>query len=198
MSYVISSPRVIVGDQFQVNGDRVAFNNDKGFAGMTTGFAQVNVAKVGTDNFVHYGQYTGALGCLFKAPFVTDAFQFKGNGAQFAILDSSGLRLSDTNRIKSGKQVAKAYLKYDHLAPGGDNNSRYNIASVSEDSAGQFTVNFTTAMADTDFIVNATADLGFCSVGLKTVSSVILYTYNVSGVLENKVFHLSVHGSQTA
>ena len=55
------------------------------------------------------------------------------------------------------KQIAKAWVNFNGTTSPGTIRSSYNVSSVTKNGTGDYTVNFTTAMADANYSVNGTA-----------------------------------------
>lgn len=54
------------------------------------------------------------------------------------------------------KQIAKAWVNFNGTTSPGTIRSSYNVSSVTKNGTGDYTVNFTTAMADANYSVNVT------------------------------------------
>ena len=81
--------------------------------------------------------------------------------------------------------IAKAWLCYN--ASTQTIRASFNISSVTYNSGGQYTINFTTAMTDTNYVITGTGrevsgassgSFGMLSGGSKTTSAVAVIIYN--------------------
>jgi hypothetical protein len=99
--------------------------------------------------------------------------------------------------------IAKAWVAYNGITQ--TILSSFNVSSVTYNAVGDYTVNFTTAMANANYGVSGTA--GYSTTGLScvcvqsssyppTTSALRVQTPYVNGTLENKTFvSVSVFGS---
>lgn len=102
-----------------------------------------------------------------------------------AIDGTNGLTFNDSTIITSGYSGAKAWVNYKGTATVGIRSS-FNVSSVTRNGTGDYTVNFTTAMADENYNTLTSmsqylsyAVPGFASqvaaIGAKTITSQRVY-----------------------
>ena len=85
----------------------------------------------------------------------------QANGTTVATVQSTGLNLASTGLVfsdsttqTSGSGVAKAWAQFTCTSGGTLTvNASYNISSITRNSAGQYTVSFTTSLADNKYAV---------------------------------------------
>ena len=74
-------------------------------------------------------------------------------------IGSSGVTFPDSTTMSSGKQAAKAWVNF----LGGDGNTAgtingsYNVSSITVNGTGQFTVNYTSALPNANYVVAGSA-----------------------------------------
>lgn len=83
------------------------------------------------------------------------------------------------------RQIAKAWVNFNGTTSPGTIRSSYNVSSVTKNGTGDYTVNFTTPMADANYSVslnfgNAATFLASGSVGVISTSSVRITSGNLS------------------
>ena len=85
------------------------------------------------------------------------------------IEDTAGSNSSTPAAIANG--IAKAWVNFNGTGTVAIR-AQYNVSSITDNGVGDYTVNFTTALADANIVVNATAlnnvGIGFPTVGLET------------------------------
>lgn len=80
-------------------------------------------------------------------------------GTQIADGSVTAAKLGTTEQ----KQIAKAWVNFDGTTSPGTIRSSYNVSSITKNGTGDYTVNFTTPMADGNYSVNISN--GLTSVG---------------------------------
>ena len=86
-------------------------------------------------------------------------------------------------------QLCKAWVSFNGVGAIVINDS-YNVSSITDNGVGNFTINFTTAMSDSNYALSGTAHsegvsaggLGRAETGT-TVTSVQIHTYDLAGSL---------------
>ena len=75
------------------------------------------------------------------------------------ISGTSGVTFPDSTSMQTGQQACKAWVNFNGqgtVAIRGD----YNVSSITDNGTGDYTVNFTTAMVDSNYAPMITADRG--------------------------------------
>ena len=86
--------------------------------------------------------------------------------------------------------AAKAWVNFDGTGTVAIRES-FNVSSITDNATGNYTVNFTNAMSDTNYVAVASShNSGVASaianfVGTRTTSSDRLFTYNTAGSLQD-------------
>lgn len=93
--------------------------------------------------------------------------------------------------ITEQKQIAKAWVNFDGTTSPGTIRSSYNVSSVTKNGTGDYTVNFTTALADANYSVSGIV-MGFNMYGLA-----IDGTFNASPTLKTTT-QLRINSSSSA
>ncbi len=108
------------------------------------------------------------------------------------ISGSSGIVFPDLTTMQTGQQAVKAWVNFNGTGTVAIR-AGYNVSSITDNGVGNYTVNFTTAMADTSF--SAIGTVGYTGVAFlilsevgagsvtRTTSSVTLESQNNSGTL---------------
>lgn len=73
-----------------------------------------------------------------------------------SIHGTSGLTFNDSTTMTSGVSVTKAWVRFADTGSTSINSS-YNVSSVTRNGAGDYSVNFSTAMSDANACTNITA-----------------------------------------
>lgn len=90
-------------------------------------------------------------------------------------ITSGSLTMSDSTTITSGKQAAKAWVRFTASATPTINDS-YNVSSITYNGTGDFTVNFTNSMPNANYV--ATISCGEAGSSSRTCSP---YSFTTSG-----------------
>lgn len=113
-----------------------------------TGAATVNVSGLGTISI--YKNVGGVQTALASGDIVS------GSPA-ILISDGTGFLLANPTSIPvTGSGVAKAWVYFSTSGGVATINKAFNITSVTRTSTGKYTIAFTTAMADANYVVEAT------------------------------------------
>jgi len=100
------------------------------------------------------------------------------------IASRDGTESTDVTNVINGS--AKAWVNFDGTGTVAIRES-FNVASITDNAAGSYTVNFTTAMPDANYCVSLSSDanssggLNAFLAGSPTTSSVPVYTYGIAG-----------------
>jgi hypothetical protein len=101
-------------------------------------------------------------------------------------------KLDSTTRLR----IAKAWVNFDGTTSPGTIRSSYNVSSVTKSGTGNYTVNFTTPMADVNYsvsgIVNDPSGIGVLCNQSKSTSSFFLVSAIVSSLTTFDPIHCSV------
>ena len=126
---------------------------------------------------------------------------------------SSGLTFPDTSTQSSGKQVCKAWVNFDGTTASPSTiRGSFNVGSITKNGTGDYTVNFSTAMANTNYAVAGNARFGdnniagvmrvvsICSVGtlanaMSTTSVRVATQYSNANVEDCQVVCVTVFSS---
>mgnify|MGYP003125745854 CR=1 FL=1 len=107
--------------------------------------------------------------------------------------------------LSASKTGVKVWLNYDHVND--SVKSSFNVSSVDDNAAGNFTINFATSLSDTEYAVsgmtNGTSSDGNNTYGiylnnnsLMTTSSIKLITQAAGGTdADNLVNCITIHGN---
>ena len=90
-------------------------------------------------------------------------------------------QFNDGNGTQTGT-LCRAWLTYNGSSPGAIRAS-FNISSVTYNSAGTFTVNFTNAMPDTNYAIADATGQRFIQSEVNTTSSTLIVTRDNTGTL---------------
>lgn len=95
------------------------------------------------------------------------------------IQDTSG----GATTLVSAQNTAKAWVRFDGSASTPSIFSAYNVSTIGDRGTGEYTLNFSTALADTDYAVaGINAGNSFCSlVGTIATTSVDIRSRSISG-----------------
>ena len=107
------------------------------------------------------------------------------------------------------KQICKAWVNFDGTTSPGTIRSSYNVSSVTKNSAGDYTVNFATAMADANYVTalgggngstDASSSYAVESIGtehIKTTSSYRFYmwNYNITTKADRSNCYMTIFGN---
>lgn len=70
---------------------------------------------------------------------------------------TNGLTMPDGSPIVSGEQVAKAWVNFNGTGVVAIRDS-YNVASITDNGVGDYTINFTSALANANYVVSTSTD----------------------------------------
>ena len=82
------------------------------------------------------------------------------------ISGSNGIVFPDATSMQTGQQACKAWVSFNGNAGAVSVNAGFNVSSITEQSAGDYVVNFTTAMPDLNYAV---------TIGMRTNRSIVGY-----------------------
>jgi hypothetical protein len=131
-------------------------------------------------------------------------------------IDSAGITFNDTTSLTSANigtaqlvngsviasklgtteqtRIAKAWVNFNGTTSPGTIRSSYNVSSVTKNGTGDYTVNFTTPMADANYSANVTGATPTASIGLVNITrgnpttSLIYVASSSSGGLADTTF----------
>jgi lipopolysaccharide export LptBFGC system permease protein LptF len=72
------------------------------------------------------------------------------------ISGTSGVTFPDSTSMQTGQQACKAWVNFNGTGAVAIR-AAYNVSSITDDATGQYTVNFTTAMPDGNYVIQITA-----------------------------------------
>jgi hypothetical protein len=102
------------------------------------------------------------------------------------------------------KQICKAWVNFNGTTSPGTIRSSYNVSSVTKNGTGDYTVNFTSAMADANYSVSCSIQSVFASTSIvvqktgtnPTVSSCSFFTLNTGfSVSDTPFVFVSIFGN---
>jgi hypothetical protein len=105
------------------------------------------------------------------------------------------------------KQICKAWVNFNGTTSPGTILSNYNVSSVTKNGTGDYTINFSTALADANYSVSGIANSGFglsvglapnasySSVTLKTTSQVRIITRDYASLQDPVNISIQVFGN---
>ena len=105
------------------------------------------------------------------------------------------------------KQICKAWVNFNGTTSPGTILSNYNVSSVTKNGTGDYTINFSTALADANYSVSGIANSGFglsvglapsasySSVTLKTTSQVRIITRDYANLQDPVNISIQVFGN---
>lgn len=70
------------------------------------------------------------------------------------ISGTNGVTFPDSTSMQTGQQACKAWVNFDGTGTVAIR-AQYNVSSITDNGTGNYTVNFTTAMADNNYSVSA-------------------------------------------
>lgn len=155
--------------------------------GSTSGFTQVNAAAVAASNTLTLPASNGALVAQSTTTAPTNGQIPIGNGTDYtaatitagtgiAVTNGAGtISIAATGPSVNALQLAKAWVRW--AGATGTIASSYNVSSVTRNSTGNYTVNFTTSLADANY-----APVGMTA-GASTYNSFGVYMQQTSAPL---------------
>jgi hypothetical protein len=87
------------------------------------------------------------------------------------ISGSSGIVFPDLTTMQTGQQAVKAWVNFNGTGTVAIR-AGYNVASITDNGVGDYTVNFTTAMSDVNYAIAATASVDATSAAIASDTSV--------------------------
>lgn len=143
--------------------------------GSTSGYSQLQAAAVASSNTLTLPAGSGSLVAQSTTTAPTNGQIPIGNGTDYtAATITAGSNITVTNASGSvtiaatvpsvnALQLAKAWVRW--AGSTGTIASSYNVSSVTRSSTGQFVVNFTTALADANYVPIGMVNGGGASYG---------------------------------
>ena len=74
------------------------------------------------------------------------------------ISGTNGVTFPDSTSMQTGQQACKAWVNFNGTGTVAIR-AGYNVSSISDNGTGDYTVNFTTAMPDSNYAVNGTCSM---------------------------------------
>lgn len=102
------------------------------------------------------------------------------------------------------KQIAKAWVNFNGTTSPGTIRSSYNVSSVTKNSAGDYTVNFATAMTDANYVLAGTNSYALNTNGssgiilapyIKLTSSIQVRTNNTNTGFDCQMVDVAIFGN---
>ena len=104
------------------------------------------------------------------------------------ISGSNGIVFPDDTSMQTGQQAVKAWVNFNGTGVVAIR-AGYNVSSITDNGVGNYTVNLTTAMADTNYSINLTADF---QLGTSPLPFIAANSNGTSGSKTTSAFGLAV------
>ena len=102
-------------------------------------------------------------------------------------LNGTGVTFSDSTTQSSGQQAAKAWIACNYNGGSAvSNNASYNVSSLTRNGTGDYTINFTNALADANYSIGSCAQYSGTNSSMviavtKTTTSLRVYVMYANG-----------------
>jgi hypothetical protein len=102
------------------------------------------------------------------------------------------------------KQICKAWVNFNGTTSPGTIRSSYNVSSVTKNGTGDYTVNFSTAMADANYVLAGTNSYNLSTSGsstailapyIKSTSSIRIRTNSGNSGQESEMVDIAIFGN---
>ena len=94
------------------------------------------------------------------------------------ISGTNGVTFPDSTSMQTGQQACKAWVNFNGTGTVAIRSS-YNVSSIADNGAGDYTVNFTAAMSDANYAVTGSAEF---TPTVTALSVLTVRTYNASNI----------------
>jgi hypothetical protein len=141
-------------------------------------------------------------------------------------IDSAGITFNDTTSLTSAnigtaqlvngsviasklgtteqKQICKAWVNFNGTTSPGTIRSSFNVSSVTKNGTGDYTVNFTNAMTDSNYVLAGSNSYDLTTLGssgailapyIKLTSSIRIRTNNVNTAQDSQMVDVAIFGN---